>query len=299
MEIHSLQEYLSIIEELRKNYTYTELAAPNPIFGQQTYAPHFIYRGHSNCKYQLLPGILRWNDLPNGGSVSAYSQIEFNILSDFTSEACRFIKDVSVDDVPAWLEIAQHFGVPTRLLDFTQNPLVALYFACIGSPAKNACVWIINEPAYNKKFFLQDHVIYTAQSKQMVSKIVTEEIVYRDFQPHYGNMNYIQYPWIYKPHYREERVHLQESIFMLWGADYRPLTANIDGNEYMSTGVIDNAQTGLICSVLVPAAFKEELLHDLNMCGVNEKFIYPGLDGVGRYINKKYSSNTRQKETVK
>lgn len=299
MEVHSLQEYLSIVEELMRNYTYTEPIAPKPIFGQQTYAPHFIYRGHSNCKYQLLPAIFRWNDLPNGSSISAYSQLEFNILSDFTSEACRFIKDINVDDIPAWLEIAQHFGVPTRLLDFTENPLVALYFACIGSPDKNACVWIINAPAYNKKFFLQNHVVYTAQSKQIVSKIVTEEIVYQDFQPHYGNMNYIQYPWIYKPHYREERMHLQESIFMLWGADYRPLTANIDVNEYMSTGVIGNAQAGLICSVLIPAAFKEKLLHDLNMCGVNEKFIYPGLDGVGRYINKKYSSNTRQKETGK
>ena len=126
MEVHSLQEYLSIIEELRKNYTYTEPIAPNPIFGQRTYATHFIYRGHSDCQYHLLPGIFRWNDLPNGSTISAYSQLEFNILSDFTSEACRFIKDISVDDVPAWLEIAQHFGVPTRLLDFTENPLVAL-----------------------------------------------------------------------------------------------------------------------------------------------------------------------------
>lgn len=299
MEVHSLQEYLSIIEELRKNYTYTEPIAPNPIFGQRTYATHFIYRGHSDCQYHLLPGIFRWNDLPNDSTISAYSQLEFNILSDFTSEACRFIKDISVDDVPAWLEIAQHFGVPTRLLDFTENPLVALYFACIGSPSKNACVWIVNEPAYNKKFFLQNHVIYTAQSKQIVSKIVAEEIVYQDFQPHYGNMNYIQYPWIYKPHYREERMHLQESIFMLWGADHRPLTANIGGNEYMSTGAIDNAQAGLICSVSIPATSKEGLLRDLDMCGVNEKFIYPGLDGVGRYINKKYSSDTRQKETGK
>lgn len=94
-------------------------------------------------------------------------------------------------------------------------------------------------------------------------------------------------------------MHLQESIFMLWGADHRPLTANIGGNEYMSTGAIDNAQAGLICSVSIPATSKEGLLRDLDMCGVNEKFIYPGLDGVGRYINKKYSSDTRQKETGK
>lgn len=296
MEVRSLQEYLSIIEELEKNYTYVKRIAPNAILGQQTYTPHFIYRGHSDYEYQLLPGIFRWNKLSEGSSVTAYSQFEYNILSDFIAEACRFIKDIGVNDIPAWLEIAQHFGVPTRLLDFTENPLVALYFACVGSTGKNACVWIINQPAYNKKFFLQNYIVSAVQSNQMVSQIVAEEIVYQDFQQHYGYMNFIQYPWIYKPHYREERMHLQESIFMLWGADRSPLTENIAANEYMSTGVIDNSQTGLICSISIPAAFKEKLLHDLNMCGVNEKFIYPGLDGVGRYINKKYSCNIRQKE---
>ena len=118
---------------------------PNPMFGKTVYRPHFIYRGHSSCQYKLLPAIFRWHDLPQGVSVSAYSQLEFNILEDFISEACFFVRDVPVDDVISWLEIAQHFGVPTRLLDFTENPLVALYFACIGSPEKDACVWIIND----------------------------------------------------------------------------------------------------------------------------------------------------------
>jgi len=46
-----------------------------------------------------------------------HSQIEFNVLADFISEACRFVKDIPSGDISAWLEIAQHFGVPTRLLD--------------------------------------------------------------------------------------------------------------------------------------------------------------------------------------
>lgn len=60
MKVQSVQEYLSIIEELEKNYTYSVQAAPKAIFGSQTYTPHFIYRGHSNHKdYKLLPGIFR------------------------------------------------------------------------------------------------------------------------------------------------------------------------------------------------------------------------------------------------
>ncbi len=289
MVVHSLPEYLATINELSQNYTYTTPVSPNPLLRQKTYTPHFIYRGHSNSQYKLLPGIFRWNDLPNGASISSYSRLEFNILSDFISEACRFIKDVHVEDISAWLEIAQHFGVPTRLLDFTENPLVALYFACIGSLNEDACVWIINEPVYNKKFFGEDCLALAIHSKQTISKVVADEIVYQDFQQHVGNPNYIQFPWIYKPHYREERMHLQESIFMLWGANPHPLTENVLQQEYMSTGLIRNSEVGLICSVEIPAASKKELLNDLNTCGINEKFIYPGLDGVGKYINKKYS----------
>ena len=57
MEVHSLQEYLSIINELMCSYTYSIQNLPNPMFGKTVYRPHFIYRGHSNCQYKLLPAI--------------------------------------------------------------------------------------------------------------------------------------------------------------------------------------------------------------------------------------------------
>lgn len=289
MEACSVHEYLCLIEQLKKNYTYTEGIA---IFGTQTYTPHFIYRGHSNHKkYKLLPGIFRERVVSPGCTTTEYSQLEFNILNDFISEACRFVKDIPVEDIPAWLEIAQHFGVPTRLLDFTENPLVALYFSCIGSPKEDATVWILNEPVYNKKFFLEGPLVLTIKSKQMVSKIVSDEIVYQDYQvQHYNNPDYIQWPWIYKPHYHEERMNLQSSIFMIWGADRRPLTEFVSTNEFMTEETVTNQANGLICNIIIPANRKHELLNQLNLCGINEKFIYPGMDGIGRYINQKYSS---------
>jgi len=292
MESCSVHEYLCLIEQLKQNYTYSTQLAPNAIFGKQTHVPHFIYRGHSNHeKYTLLPGVFRERNVSTGYIISEYSQLEFNILNDFISEACRFVKDISVDDIPEWLEIAQHFGVPTRLLDFTENPLVALYFACIGSPEVDAAVWIINEPMYNKRFFNEGALVLAIKSKQMVSKIVSDEIVYQDFQcQYYNNSDYIQWPWIYKPYYHEERMNLQSSIFMIWGADRRPLTDFVSKNEFMMDKAVTNQMNGLICNIIIPANRKYEILNQLNLCGINEKFIYPGMDGIGRYINQKYSS---------
>lgn len=292
MIAQSVHEYLSLIEQLKKDYTYSEQIMPNAVFGNQTCIPRFIYRGHSNhATYKLLPGIFRMRQISPSHSTTEYSQLEFNILNDFISEACQFVKDISVDDIPAWLEIAQHFGVPTRLLDFTENPLVALYFACIGSSEADASVWIINEPIYNKKFFFEGPLVLAIKSKQIVSKIVSEEITYQDYQiQHYSNPYYIQWPWIYKPYYREERMNLQSSIFMIWGADRRPLTEFVSENEFMIDKAVTNQANGLLCYISIPANRKREILNQLNLCGINEKFIYPGVDGIGRYIRQKYSS---------
>ena len=58
----------------------------------------------------------------------------------------------------------------------------------------------------------------------------------------------------------------------------------------MTDETVTNQTNGLICNIIIPANRKHELLNQLNLCGINEKFIYPGMDGIGQYINQKYSS---------
>lgn len=288
--IQSVQEFISLIEKLKDNYTYEQPILPNPVFGKQVYEPHFIFRGHSNHeKYSLLPGVFRWKKISEGHFVGEFSQMEHNILNDFISEACRYISDVPVGDIATWLEIAQHFGVPTRLLDFTENPLVALYFACAGSLQKNASVWIINEPAYNKKFFSESALVQTSKSQNAITQIISQEVIYQDYQLHVGNLQYIQWPWIYKPHHHAERMNLQSSVFMIWGANRQPLTAFLTNDDYMVENQPTNSERGIICHVDILAEHKSKLLKQLDSLGINEKFVYPGIDGVGRYIREKYS----------
>lgn len=292
MEICSVQQYLDIIEKLKRNYTYSVNTAQNPVFGQQTYTPRFIYRGHGNhADYKLIPGIFRWKQISSGSYSAEYSQLEHNILYDFISEACRFMPNIPVDNISKWLEVAQHFSVPTRLLDFTQNPLVALYFACSDLQNVQASVCIINESAYNKIFFGENALVSTTTSQHCVSKIIIDEIVQQDYLLHDNDSVYIQYPWIYKPDYLEERMNMQSSVFMLWGAKRQALTYFMKPEYWMlNENDPENKESGIICNILIPGDKKEQIIEQLNLCGVNEKFIYPGLDGVGRFIKKKYSA---------
>lgn len=292
MEIQSVQQYLDLVSFLQNKYTYVIPPQPNmPLLREQVFPAKFIFRGHSDYKnYPLLPGILRWRQLKNGSYAAEFSQLEYTILFDFISEACGVVKDIHTQEVTAWLETAQHFGVPTRLLDFTANPLIALYFACVGSPDKDASVWIVNESAYKRVFFNELAVSSPIPSDQRVGIIITSEIVAQDFQLHNDPAKFIQLPWIYKPFYRNERMNAQSSMFMLWAANRGEFTSFMQPEHYMTDDInVNNSATGIICPIIVPNTRKLELLAQLDMCGINEKYIYPGLDGIGKYIRKKYS----------
>ena len=297
IEVSSVQEYISVIEKLRKNYTYSFppcIIDGNPTEKMQTYIPRFIYRGHGNHEnYKLLPGVYR-----EECSLSTdYSLIEYNILADFISEACRYVPNIPKDDAVSWLEIAQHFGVPTRLLDFTQNPLVALYFACSKyhqtekSKGYMGAVWIINEPVYSRSLLGENVLAHAVNSKINVSKIVNEQLIYFDGfkQINRPSSEFYFPPRIYKPLYSEERMTTQASVFMIWDLDHVDLLSFLKPCHFMSlSNEAKNKEDGVLFCICIPPDKKPEIMRQLDSCGINEKFIFPGIDGIGKYISRKY-----------
>jgi len=88
-----------------------------------------IFRGQSNKNYELLPSIAR-------GRHSACQCTIFNDERNMIEMAKFKLPDVFRNDQSPLelLALLQHHGIPTRLLDVTENALVALYFACCSSP---------------------------------------------------------------------------------------------------------------------------------------------------------------------
>lgn len=80
-----------------------------------------FYRGHANSNYILLPSVMRTKDWRENER-AMYNELLINCPEDFEKCLTHLEKLVKM----------QHYGLPTRLLDITRNPLVALYFACNG-----------------------------------------------------------------------------------------------------------------------------------------------------------------------
>ena len=102
----------------------------------------FCFRGVSDKGYKLIPSIGRKKEI----KIESLTKIESGMLRQFKLRAVPLLNFHPTNDWE-WLILGQHHGMPTRLLDWTQNPLVALYFACSGNDNVDGAIYsILNIP---------------------------------------------------------------------------------------------------------------------------------------------------------
>lgn len=291
-QMSNLNELFNLLEELNKKYAFDTESSP------------FIYRGMNNFKYTLLPTVLRTdtyfnkNDNLTPITIARYlnGSSECEILKSFIKEAACYIQNISTTDYLGWAEYAQHFGAPTRLLDWTTNPLVALFFACTGSNESenaDASLWILHRNNYYR--FIQKHSEYL---KCHAGEWPTIKEIYNAIIKKCDS-NTIEYPLIYTPYYVDQRMSAQSSIFMIWGSRCEPLESLLQSDNRLSPSEPKDGiytygakeENEILLKVTIPYSVKMPFLKQLDLIGINEKALFHSLEGVGKYIERKYRSH--------
>jgi hypothetical protein len=95
---------------------------------------HVWYRGQSKAEWLLVPSL--------GRGKKPKIQTETYLIKRFRQNATLLVSNISNAEWD-WLLIMQHHGVKTRLLDWTENPLVGLYFAVTESPRTDSALWVL------------------------------------------------------------------------------------------------------------------------------------------------------------
>jgi FRG domain len=108
------------------------------------------WRGHANWDWPLQAQVFR----PDPAHPGEQRYDESALIGHFVSRAPTRSHRVhpAADDYFGWLFLAQHYGLPTRLLDWTENPLVALYFAVTEHQGKDGCLWALWPGGLNRGF---------------------------------------------------------------------------------------------------------------------------------------------------
>lgn len=284
LETNKIIQYLTLIDNI---------SSRNSIM-QEKNRPQFLFRGESKEHERiLLPKYLRPLQEDSVRADRCYMAEERDIVSQFRDQAYPYVSNIEKKDLVSWRECAQHYGVPTKLLDWSSNPLVALFFSCIGDYNENGIVWMINWQNYHSSTNRED-----VDNKNLAkSGITVMDAIEMEAQ---GNPRLIN-PVIYSPCYTDIRMSAQSSYFMLWGTSEDDLIKQI-GSEYVKEAEFVSVKTtnGSTARVKEPITLyyfiidkneKKRIQNQLSRWGINHKTLFPGLDGIGKYTDEinKYS----------
>jgi hypothetical protein len=234
----------------------------------------FIYRGMNDAQKSLKTSLARL-----GGP---YAKLERHLLRNFKKYAHTNV--LSGQSNWNWLALAQHHGLPSRLLDWTYSPYVALHFAMndLQSYNKDGVIWVLNYVKLNQylpqklKAVIQkeNSNTFTAEMLDGVCKTL-EELDALDQAP---------FLLFLEPPSLDDRIVNQFALFSLLSSSETLLDNWLeDHDQYFHR-------------VIIPAQLKWEIRDKLDQANITERVLFPGLDGLSMWLKRQYSSKQSEKE---
>lgn len=234
---------------------------------------NFIYRGQADAVWPLKSSLERV--IGAGWSAEKAQRFEDYALQQFRSKFHLYDhENVHPTSKLAWLSVMQHYGVPTRLLDFTESPYIALYFALESYThhlGRDIALFAFDYSAVLQKSI--EHI----QSKDSGFKETRATVFERQDEIFDAVVDRFSYDiaWIAEPQVLNARLDRQGGSFLLSGNRSLQIESVLALPLYVEVSL----RKLVIPQTLVPGVFA--LLRKMN---ITSKSLYGDLEGLARSI---------------
>ena len=278
--IRSISEYIDAINSILYEWH---------SFESRNYSIWF--RGEEDIKWKLRPTIYRNHNL---------NYYERELTRDFKNQAYTFLNENYPKNEFEWMFLMQHYGLPTRLLDFTESSLVALYFAvCNYKNIKNGKVWILDPMSLNESFTKNTIIPYFTspilKDYSLIEPILNDKIENSKNITINRQIN-AELPIAVRPIRNNTRSIAQKATFIVFGRNCEDL------NEIISSQRNEGAKKVKLTYIEIDGSHKQNILKDLAVCGITHSVIFPELSGIAYEIKQNYSEDfigyIRKKEFI-
>jgi len=229
----------------------------------------YLCRGQSNAAWSLTPSLLRCFRLRT--TQRKLIEVERAALKTYKPEARAFVPGhvlpTDDSDILSWWTIMQHYGAPTRLLDWTPSPYVAAYFAVTGHYGKDGAIWFVNNRVLNEAMG------NTEEKDRFADAGPLDEYFLR-----VGNSSKLH---TLKQETPTDRMIAQSGLFTVSERVTDDHAKVIDG------ALSESGKSDLLYGrLIIRAKDKSEFLLHLHAMGVKASTLFPGIDGVGRSVKE-------------
>ncbi len=207
-------------------------------------------------------------------------EIEQKIMLEFKRRAHHYLSNTPKDNSHLeWLALMQHYGCPTRLLDFTKSFYVGLFFAIDGAKS-DAALWVVDTTYFRKPqpSISKEHLVssYNENAKERVNNFLNHSAKEDD------EANVI----LVEPFKMNERISIQQGTFLFPINLYKPFEENICTSlvgvkNFEDFEKPDTNKYALI-KIIIPKQLHTKIAYWLSTMNITAATLFPGLEGFAR-----------------